>query len=214
MDRYSRGFRQRPQGRLAGNPFFYDPRYEPWGQFLAGAEAEPAERRSTVESVFASEPEPNGHQVQPLEPREETTAAPPDNIDWKARALALQAEMDNFRKRQARRADEAGAAEKERLLSLILPVADNLNRALNHSDQPDDTLRQGVDLTRRELLRLLEAEGLTRLPTVGEPFNPNWHEAVATISSAAEPDTIVEEVEAGYLLGDKLLRPARVVVAA
>jgi molecular chaperone GrpE len=64
------------------------------------------------------------------------------------------------------------------------------------------------------LLRLLEAEGLTRLPTVGEPFNPNWHEAVATISSAAEPDTIVEEVEAGYLLGDKLLRPARVVVAA
>ncbi len=135
--------------------------------------------------------------------------------DWKSKALRLQADMDNFRKRQMRRADDAIAAERERLLQLVLPVADNLARALNHSDQDDHSLHQGVELIHRELMRILQTEGVTRLETVGQPFTPDLHEAIATMPSAeAESGIITEEIEPGYKLGDKLLRPARVVVAA
>jgi molecular chaperone GrpE len=137
-----------------------------------------------------------------------------DQINWQETALRLQAEMDNSRKRQERRATEAIVAERVRLLSLFLPVVDNLTRALNHDAQTDETLRQGVELTQRELLRLLEAEGVTRLETVGQSFDPEWHEAVSAVPADVEPDTVVEEIEAGYKLGDKLLRPAKVVVAA
>jgi len=147
-------------------------------------------------------------------PIDESVIAPvADGLDWQSRTLELRAEMDNFRKRQARRAEEAAAAEQERLLRLILPVADNLARALNHDDQADAALRQGVELTYRELMRSLEAEGVTRFETVGQPFDPNLHEAIATRVAEAAGNTIVEEIEAGYRLGDKLLRPARVVVA-
>ncbi len=136
-------------------------------------------------------------------------------LDWQSLALRLQADMDNYRKRQARRADDAIAVERERLLRLMLPVADNLTRALNQDGQGDEVLRQGVELTYRELMRLLEAEGVTRIEAVGQTFTPELHDAVATVMSEAKAaDTVVEEVESGYKLGEKLLRPARVVVAA
>jgi molecular chaperone GrpE len=138
-----------------------------------------------------------------------------DELDWQSLALRLQADMDNYRKRQARRADDAIAAERERLLRLMLLVADNLTRALNQDGQGDEVLRQGVELTYRELMRLLEAEGVTRIEAVGRTFTPELHEAVATVVSEPQAvGTVVEEVESGYKLGGKLLRPARVVVAA
>jgi len=137
-----------------------------------------------------------------------------DELDWQVLTLRLQADMDNFRKRQVRRADEAIATERERLLRLILPVADNLDRALRHDSLGDKTLRQGVELTYRELMRLLEVEGVTRIEAVGQSFNPEWHEAMTTVPADAEAGTIVDELEGGYKLGSKLLRPARVVVAA
>lgn len=160
--------------------------------------------------------------VSPAEPvqspmvEEKPVAAPPlaNETDWQAVALRQQAEMDNFRKRQTRRADETIAAERERLLRSVLPLADNLNRALSYDNTADNNLRQGVELTRRELLRFLAAEGVTKLETVGQPFTPELHEALAVVPAQAEPNTIVQEVEAGYMLGNKLLRPARVVVAA
>ena len=144
---------------------------------------------------------------------DQLTAQASNETDWQAMAIRLQADMDNFRQRQQRRADEAIATEQKRLLRLILPVADNLIRALNHQQESDETLHQGVELTYRELMRLLEAEGVTRLETVGHSFTPRLHEAIATVPTEAEPNIIVEEVEAGYKLGDQLLRPARVVVA-
>mgnify|MGYP005843994341 CR=1 FL=1 len=140
--------------------------------------------------------------------------APEAETDWQTLALRLQAEMDNFRKRQQRRADEAIVAERERLLQLMLPLADNLARALKQADQGDAVLRQGIELTQRELMRTLAAEGVTQLETVGQRFDPGLHEAIAVVPTTQETDTIIEEVEAGYKLGDKLLRPARVVVAA
>jgi molecular chaperone GrpE len=150
----------------------------------------------------------------PLPDSDEVASPANSELDWEALALRLQADMDNFRKRQVRRADEAIGSERERLLRLMLPVVDNLARALNHGGQRDESLQQGVELTYRELMRLLEAEGLTRINAVGQSFNPELHEAVATTATDAEQGTVVEEVEAGYTLGDRLLRPARVIVAS
>ncbi len=141
-------------------------------------------------------------------------AAAEPAVDWEALARRQQADMDNFRKRQTRRAEEAIAVERERLLRLVLPVIDNLARALNHHPGQAEPLRQGIELTRRELERMLAAEGVSRIETVGRPFDPQWHEALATVSAPAEANTIIEEIEAGYTLGEKLLRPAKVIVAA
>lgn len=134
--------------------------------------------------------------------------------DWQQVATQLQADMDNFRKRQKRQAEEAAGNERERLLRLFLPVIDNLARALNHNTAEDDSLRQGVELTYREFIRLMAAEGASRVETIGQPFDPSYHEALATIVTHAEPGAIVEEVETGYTLDGKLLRPAKVLVAA
>ncbi len=135
-------------------------------------------------------------------------------IDWRAQALRLQAEMDRFRKRQIQRAEDAIAAERERLLRLMLSVVDNLMRVLDHSQPTDDAVRHGVELTCRELIRQLQAEGVRPIQAVGQPFDPHWHEAVAVRPAGVPPGTVIEEIETGYQLNGKLLRPARVVVAA
>lgn len=163
-------------------------------------------------------------QVEPeVEPATQSTPPPVEDkaippaaaeTDWQAIALRQQAEMDNFRKRQMRRADEAIAVERERLLRSILPLADNLSRALSYDNPAEATLRQGVELTQRELVRFLAAEGVTKIEALDQPFAPELHEAVATVPAQAESNTVVKEIEAGYRLGDKLLRPAKVVVAA
>lgn len=181
---------------------------------IGGASPYPSRPVSPVEPEAAPATQP----TPPVkdEPVDYQPAAPAmEEIDWQAMALRQQADMDNFRKRQTRRADEAIAAERERLLRLVLPLADNLDRALRYNGQQDNgSLRQGVELTQRELMRLLATEGVTRIEAAGQPFTPNLHEAVATVPAQAEPNTVIEEVEAGYMLGDKLLRPAKVVVAA
>jgi molecular chaperone GrpE len=168
---------------------------------------------------------PSSRAAQPPEISKVAESGPPvsdviaspaaGELDWQSLALRLQADMDNYRKRQARRADDAIVLERERLLRLMLPVADNLTRALSQNGQGDEPLRQGVELTHRELMRLLEAEGVTPIEAVGQAFTPELHEAIATVMTEAKAaGTVVEEVETGYKLGEKLLRPTRVVVAA
>ena len=165
-------------------------------------------------SPMAEHIETEKFRESPLPIGDEIASPAADETDWRSLALHLQADIDSFRERQARRADESIAAERERLLRLFLPVADNLSRALSQDGQSDLLLRQGVELTYRELMRRLEAEGVTRIEPVGQPFTPEFHEAVATASADAEAGTIVEELEKGYTLKNRLLRPARVVVAA
>jgi molecular chaperone GrpE len=150
--------------------------------------------------------------------RESQVVEEEETLDlWRDRALRLQAEIENFRKRQQRLAEERVLADRERLLRAFLGVADDLERAL-HADGADaDDLRQGVDLTYRSLMRLLDQEGAEPIEAAGRPFDPAWHEAVGTVPhvhAGAAPDTVVKVVEAGYRLGDRLLRPARVIVAA
>jgi molecular chaperone GrpE len=139
-----------------------------------------------------------------------------DSEVWRDRTLRLQADMDNYRKRQQRLADERIFANRERLLRSLAGVADDLERALNADGANPESLRQGVDLTYRAMVRLLNQEGVEPIPARGQAFDPEWHEAVGTIphqDAGAEPDTVVEVMQAGYRLGDRLLRPARVIVA-
>jgi molecular chaperone GrpE len=135
---------------------------------------------------------------------------------WRERALRLQAEMDNFRKRQRRLADERVMADRERLLRAVLGVSDDLERALSADGTSVETLREGVDLTHKSLMRVMDQEGVELIEAVGQVFDPALHEAVSTVPHnevGAEPDTVVSVVQAGYRLDGRLLRAARVVVA-
>jgi molecular chaperone GrpE len=136
--------------------------------------------------------------------------------EWRDRALRLQAEMDNFRKRQQRLADERVTFDRERLLRAFLGVADDLDRALRADGTDVESLRQGVDLTHQSLVRVLNQEGAEPIEAVHQTFDPQVHEAVAAVphtEAGVEPETVVEVVQVGYRLGDRLLRPARVIVA-
>jgi len=135
---------------------------------------------------------------------------------WRDRALRLEAEMENFRKRTRRLAEESVAADRERLLRAFLTIGDDLARAISTDGVDADGLREGVNITYNGLLQLLDQEGVEPILAEGWPFDPTVHEAVSTVShreKGVEPNTVVEEVEKGYRLGERLLRPAKVIVA-
>ncbi len=134
--------------------------------------------------------------------------------EWRDKALRLQAEMINFRKRQERHAENRIESERERLLRAMLEVADNLEKALANADR-DDPLYQGVKITYDGLINFLRQEGVEVIEAEGRPFDPNWHEAVAKVPAqeGQEADEAVVAVERkGYRRGERVLRPARVVV--
>jgi molecular chaperone GrpE len=131
------------------------------------------------------------------------------------RYLRAVAEFDNVRKRSAREREEYTRYANESLLRDLLPVLDNLDRALQAArSEPATSLTTGVELIQRELLRVLEKFGLTPFTSVGQPFDPERHEAVARVPSADVPDmTVAGETARGYLLHGRVLRPAMVTVA-
>jgi molecular chaperone GrpE len=135
---------------------------------------------------------------------------------WRDRALRLQAEKENYRKHVRRRAKEEIAVERERILRAFLGIADDLARALEAEQADAMSLRKGVEMTYRNLRRALEQEGASVIDALGTRFDPEWHEAVSTVpyrEARVKPRTVVDVVEEGYRMGDRVLRPARVVVA-
>jgi molecular chaperone GrpE len=136
---------------------------------------------------------------------------------WRDRALRLQAEMDNYRKRQRRLAEERIAEERDRLLHRLLRLADDLERALSADRADAASLRQGVQMVHRGLMQALEQEGVQPIEAQGEPFDPQWHEAAQAFpgqGAGVEPGRVIDVIQKGYRIGDRLLRPARVIVAA
>ncbi len=131
------------------------------------------------------------------------------------RLLRLRADFDNFRKRTERERAEINRYATASLVERLLPVLDNLERALS-SVRPGvsaDSLAEGVALTQRQLVEELRREGLRPVETVGRQFDPAVHEAVAAETGAeAPPNTVVQELQRGYYFGDRLLRPAMVRV--
>jgi molecular chaperone GrpE len=132
------------------------------------------------------------------------------------RLMRALAETDNVRRRAQRDREDYVKYATEALLRDIIPVIDNLDRALNAARAAGEsgTVVSGVELIQRELLRVLEKAGLSRYSAVGERFDPTRHEAIARVASAGSaPDTVVHETAAGYLLNGRVLRPAMVAVA-
>lgn len=130
--------------------------------------------------------------------------------------LRERAEMENFRKRQERASADRIRHEKRELLSKVLEVVDNLDRALAFQETMDrESLQQGLRMLQWQLDELLKNEGLTIVPSVGAQFDPYIHEAIEAVASSDKPEgTVIEEVRKGYRLGDETLRPARVKVSA
>jgi len=132
--------------------------------------------------------------------------------------LRAYAELENYKKRVEKERSEHFKYANEDLLRDMLPLIDNLYRAIEHaSSEGDDNpkaLAEGVRLTLAEFMRVLEKHGVEAIESVGKPFDPNLHEAMLQVETEDhEPLTIVEEFQKGYRLKGRLLRPARVSVA-
>jgi len=126
------------------------------------------------------------------------------------------AELENFKKRATREKDEAVRFANESLVRDLLPVIDNLERAVAHAQGGGNgkPLVEGVEMVLKGLLDVLAKHGVAQISAVGQPFDPEKHEAMAQVESENHaPNTVIEEHHKGYLLKDRLLRPALVTVA-
>jgi molecular chaperone GrpE len=130
------------------------------------------------------------------------------------RLLRLAADFENYKKRAARERQEYVALANERLIAELLPILDDLERALSAAEQHEEAqLEEGVELVHRSLAGLLERHGVQPISTEGK-FDPHVHEALLSQPSEAEEGSVIDVVQKGYKLGDRVVRPARVVVAA
>jgi molecular chaperone GrpE len=143
------------------------------------------------------------------EPVAEESAPAPDDA-----YLRLAADFDNYRKRVAREQVELTSRANERILNELLPVLDDLERALEAATQHEEAkLEEGVRLVHRSLVGLVGRHGLSEIETEGA-FDPHVHEALlAQPGEGAEEGSVLQVLQKGYRLGDKVLRPARVIVA-
>jgi molecular chaperone GrpE len=136
--------------------------------------------------------------------------------ELKDRYLRSLADNENTRKRFRQQSDETIRLQRENFLRELLPVVDNLERALDaaRGGGNGEPIVEGVEMVLRSLLDFLKMHGVTQLTSVGQPFDPQRHEAVDQIESSQHPpNTVVNEFHRGYQIGDRLLRPARVAVA-
>ena len=132
------------------------------------------------------------------------------------RLLRMAADLDNYKKRAAKEKEEWVRFANEDLLKAVLPFADNLERAVSHSENTKDvqSLVDGVKLTIQQFLQALTKFGVSRFESVGKPFDPAVHEAMLVVETDKEkPHHVLQEFQKGYLLNDRLLRPATVSVS-
>ena len=174
----------------------------------AVSDADPAREQS---EVLLEEPVESSPEDEVARLREEVAAS-------HDRLLRLQADFDNFRKRAQRDREDALQYGPQNLVKDLLSVVDNLGRAIDHARQSEggdlEGLLQGVELVRRELESVLSKHHVREVEALGTAFNPAYHEAMAQIPDAtAEPNTVVEVLQKGYQLRERLIRPARVIVA-
>ncbi len=131
--------------------------------------------------------------------------------------LRERADLENARKRHQRDREEAIRFANDRLLREMIPVLDNLERAVGHAEQGDDDnqgLLEGVNMTINQFRKVLEDFGVKPINALGEDFDPNLHQAMGQVETTDQaPNTVISEFQKGYLLNDRLLRPSLVMVA-
>jgi len=172
---------------------------EPAGDEEPGneAEREVATERAEEEEPAAEDPE---------------VALKRERDEYLALAQRAQADFENYRKRAAKEAAAAGERAKSGLVRELLPVVDNLERALGSVE--DDDVAEGLLLVHSELIGVLERNGVQPFDPAGERFDPEWHEALSTREAdGSEPGLVLDVVEKGYKSNGTVVRPARVVVS-
>ena len=179
-------------------------------QESASADAADKPEETNAEAAGAEE-KPEEAEPAPEEKAEETPAVP----DWKDQYARLLADFDNYRKRVARDKEDLAQFAAKDILKDLLPTVDNLALALDKAENKEDPFVQGVKLAYDGFLKALADHGATPIDSVGEPFDANFHEAIAQLPSADVAEGVVmNEVKRGWLLHGKLLRAAQVVVSS
>jgi len=163
-------------------------------------EEDPAnEERALRDKENAEQPEPEQAKSEPAE-------------DYLALAQRIQADFENYRKRVARETAAAGERARSGLVRELLPIVDNLERALASAEEGEQHLAAGVRLVHAELIAVLERNGVEQFDPAGDRFDPAEHEALS-VREDGEPGLVLDVVEKGYRSNGTILRPARVVVS-
>jgi molecular chaperone GrpE len=173
------------------------------------ASAEVAEEPGTAEA--------EAPKAVPAQEEELTAAQEEARKNWDL-YLRERADLENFRRRAQKEKEDLARFANENILKEMLPVLDNLERAIEHARQEsgggEESLRQGVEMTLGLFAKSLEKFGVTPIQAEGEPFDPAWHEAMGQLESSEHPaNTVVKELQKGYQLNGRLLRPTLVMVA-
>jgi molecular chaperone GrpE len=177
--------------------------------------------KDTVDQAKVDEEAPSTEGVQSANSelealRQEIAAKEQEAKNNYDRFLRQVAELENFKKRSAREREEVSRFANEALIKDLLSVVDNLERAVAHASGGGNgkPIVEGVEMVLKGLLDVLAKHGVTQISAIGQPFDPAQHEAIAQVESpTAEPNSVVEELHPGYMLRDRLLRPALVSVA-
>ncbi|MBM3457359.1 MAG: nucleotide exchange factor GrpE [Armatimonadetes bacterium] len=170
-----------------------------------------------VETVVEGADPAPGSDGEATSPEQERIAALEAEVaSFKDRYLRAVAEMENVRRRARLDVEEAHRFANTTILTDLLPVLDNFQRALQSPEQDFEALRSGVELIYGQFQDTLQRAGLVAIPAQGEAFDPNLHEAILQVpcEEGQQPMTIVEELRPGYRLTDRVLRPSLVKVAA
>ena len=178
-----------------------------------GKQPEGAAPEAPTSPEAAAAETPPAEMAQLQQQLEQKTQEAQENID---RALRLAAEMENLKKRLEREKAELLQFANENLIKELLPVVDNLELALEHGRQAETpaSFLEGIELVHQGFLKALARFGVTPLAVVGQPFDPAYHNAVMQEAAPEVPDcTVLKELQKGYMMHGRLLRPAMVVVA-
>jgi molecular chaperone GrpE len=178
---------------------------------------------ASADEILAADALNEALKVEAADPRDAEIAALKDEVAAsKDRLLRLAAEMENLRKRTEREKAEATLYAATNFARDLLTVSDNLGRALQalpaeereHAGEVEKNLIFGVEVTEKELLQVFNRHGIKKLETVGQKFDPNYHQAIYEVPTSEKPPGIVmQEMQPGYAVGDRCLRPAMVGVS-
>jgi len=196
-----------------------DPEAEPAEESEAPADTEAAQAEATETADGSgdsvSEETPAGSDAELEAAAADLDAALQARDEMRNQLLRARAEFDNYRKRVARDQDVNRRRALAGLLSEFLPIHDNLARALEHADSDPEGFREGVEMVAKQFESTMTKQGVTRIKTEGEPFDPELHEAMMQMPSEEIPEGhVAQELQSGFSLGeDMVLRHARVIVS-
>ena len=175
-------------------------------------EGDPREEGETQDQEEEEIPLTKMTKAQLIEKIEKVQEASDKNLDLYIRS---QAEIDNLKKRYQKERQGLVKFANESFIKQLLPVVDNLEKAITHSQDEDaiEAIREGIDLTLKGLTDILQKAGVETVEAVGEQFDPNFHEAVSEMADdGVEPGTVIKDLQKGYILNQRLIRPSMVIV--